>query len=191
MIETTQLIFQSRFHNNLLTVGIGLVGFDVPPVTVTALQEAVGPVNACLAILAVCEYIKLEPGSAVLTWIKDSFTCSTMSIFHPDLRPAVPTQVIHCCEGILKWQTPSLNDITIVCNIWVILKNMYLIFVVSEPFQSLPALHYSHSHWKMDTKNLHNSVNSFSSTLSVGVLCSCPGNLTLDSIGEDLDNVRT
>ena len=63
MIETTQLIFQSRFHNNLLTVGIGLVGFDVPPVTVTALQEAVGPVNACLAILAVCEYIKLVPGS--------------------------------------------------------------------------------------------------------------------------------
>ena len=94
-----------------------------------------------------------------------------MSIFHPDLRPAVPTQVIHCCEGILKWQTPSLNDITIVCNIWVILKDIYLIFVVSEPFQSRPALHYSNSHWKMDTKTLHNSVNSFSSTLSVGVLC--------------------
>ena len=150
-----------------------------PRRTVTALQEAVGPV--AMLVLAICGYIKLEPGSVNLNkGLLTRLPAAQWVSFHPDLRPAVPTQVIHCCEVILKWQTTSLNlnDITILCNIWVMLKNMYLIFVVSEHFQSLPAHHYTHSTVTEKWTLRHNSVNSFSSTLSVEFCV--PGNLTLD-----------
>ena len=151
MIQTTQLIFQSRVHNNLLTDCTSLVGIDVPPDALSPHFKRLYVLS--MLVLAICGYIKLEPGSVNINkGLLTRLPAAQWVSFHPDLRPAVPTQVIHCCEVILKWQTTSLNDITILCNIWVMLKNMYLIFVVSEHFQSLPAHHYTHSHWKMDTK---------------------------------------
>ena len=62
MIQTTQLIFQSRVHNNLLTDGIGLVGIDVPQTHCHRTARGCSPVNAC-SCNAICGYIKLEPGS--------------------------------------------------------------------------------------------------------------------------------
>ena len=65
MIQTTQLIFQSQVYNNLLTDGIGLVGIDVPPDALSPHFKRLEVLS--MLVLAICGYIKLEPGTAVLT----------------------------------------------------------------------------------------------------------------------------
>ena len=61
MIQTTQLIFQSQVYNNLLTDGIGLVGIDVPPDALSPHFKRLEVLS--MLVLAICGYIKLEPGS--------------------------------------------------------------------------------------------------------------------------------